>query len=505
MKKNLKKSVANQGMSRREFLKNGTGGMVSLSLPALYLELFRSQVAAAEGFTPVLSNVKFIHIHLNGGALMGLHDGIGPLNSNLAQAGTLTPALLRAQGIYANVLANPSEMPTTIYNNGVRTIRPTNFGGDATAGISPFHNNLYAQLSNETRTGNQVGRAAALPISPDDNTSGANYSIAGMLSAAGITGELTTLFGVSSGPTGNGVGSIYNDPAQKGIPVTRIRDILTAGTNSVFGATANDAFLQKLADISKRLTDRELTRIAEKSRENVQAAYGEYQQKATGGLSPDSLNATSDADVRAVFGLTQQASNSAGLLNSGTFNDRVAHMVYNLMFGRAAMMAINLGGHDYHGNSFSGNQAVRQAEAGLMEGRIIELAARLAKRNNMACVILTTTDGGMSTDPNFDGSNLAAVFGTGDRSALSQAHITTISPGNQVMLTKSFLGAYQANGNVDGNHLLGQDERFSGALALNILSLAGVPERFPVVARMAGLSDATIAAIQAQGLFLRRG
>lgn len=508
MKKNRKENqVAKKGMTRREFLKNGTGGMVSLSLPALYLELFRSQVAQAEGFTPVFSPVKLIHIHLRGGALMGLHDGIGVLNSNLAQAGTLTPAIARAQGVYANVLATPAETPATIYNNGVRSLRPTGFAGNATAGISPFHNNMFAQLSTALNgpAGNQVGRAAALPISPDDNDSGANYSVAGMLSAAGLTGELTTLFGQQSGPTGNGVGSIYNDQSQKSIPVTQIRDILTAGTNSVFGATANDTFLQKIADISKRLTDRELARVAEKSRENVQNAYGEYQRKATGGLTPESMNATNDADVRAVFGLTQQAANTAGLLNSTDFNTRVAHMIFNLMSDRAAMVSLAIGGHDYHGNSFSTVQAPRMADAGTLEGRVIELTARLARRNNMSAVIVTTTDGGMSTDPNFDGSNLNLNLGTGDRGSLSHAHITTVSPAGQVMLTRNFLGAYQANGNVDGNNLFGQDARFSAVIAFNMLTLAGVPERFPVVARMAGLSDATIAAIQANGLFLRRG
>ncbi len=505
MKKNQKETqVTKQGMTRREFLKNGTGGMVSLSLPALYLELLRTEVAHAAGFSPVISPVKYIHIHLVGGGLMGLHDGIGLLNGNLAQAGTLTPALLRAHAIYSSPLANAAEMPTTIYNNGVRSLRPTNFGGNATAGISPFHNNLYAQLSDATKTGNQVGRAAALPISGDDNPAGANYSIAGMLSAAGITGELTTLLGSLSTPTGSSVGSSYNDQSQKSIPVTQLRDILNAGTNSVFG-TAGDPFLQKIADIAKRLTDRELARVAEKSRDNVQNAYGEYQKTATGGLSPETLNATNDADVRAVFGLTQTAATNAAFQGSTDFNSRVAHMVYNTMMGRAANMSISINGHDYHNNSFSGVQAVTMANAGTMEGRIIELSARLAKRNNLSAVIVTTTDGGMGTDPNFDGSDLNAVLGQGDRSSLSHAHITTVSPNGQVMLTKNVLGAHQANGTVDGNNLFGRDVRFSAVMAFNMLTLAGVPERFPVVARLAGLSDATIAAIQAQGLFLRRG
>ncbi len=452
--------------TRREFLATGLIGFSGYVLaPSILNVLARPEFAMAAdpqcAAAPGSAMPGFIHVNLSGGA--SLSSNAPPLGQD---RNPLAKYDLLGLGPDNTFLSDDARSHTAF--QGVR------LSGNKTAGTPAGH--FWLGLSGVTTQATLDKTSfVCICVTSSDDTSSNLLSAMGMVSAAGLTGELLPGLGSRDG-TGTGVGQqpAIVKPAAPLI-VRNYTDI--EGALKPAGSLAtrlSDGRRQKLLELVNSLSGSQARAVASpgsatgtKLAQVVECATGkniELASKADPGIDPG-LNAA----VATLWGI-------APANKTGT-NYAQAAMVFNALKGNSSVTGLDLGGYDYHGNGRAA-QNTKDADAGRTVGLILETANTLQK----PVMIHITSDGSVS-------SNSGAAFGgdfNNDSGNRGQTWILAYDPaGRPAMKNDQFkhqVGYFTAGQGATDQSAVGSAEKSAVAVFANYLAFAKQSAKLDAIA-----------------------
>lgn len=451
--------------SRRDFLATGILGFSGYVLaPSILNVLARPEFAMAADAQCAVSGTgmpAFIHVNLSGGA--SLSSNAPPLGQDRNPLAKYDLLGLGADNLF---LTDDARSHTAF--QGVR------LSGNKNAGTPAGH--FWLGLS-------QAASAAALDktsfvcvcVTSGDDSSNNPASVIGLVSAAGVNGDLLPSLGSRDG-TGSGVGQI---PAiikpDAPLVVRSYADIESAlKPAGSLASRLSEGRRRKLLELVNSLSGSQARAIAAvgsatgtKLAQVVECATGkniELASKADPGIDPG-LNSA----VATVWGIT------AGNKNGGTYAQ--AAMVYNALKGNSAVTGIDLGGYDYHGAGRA-TQNTKDADAGRMVGRIIESANALGK----PVMIHVTSDGSVSSG---SGSAFGGDFNN-DSGNRGQTWVFAYDPnGRPAMKNDQFkhqVGYFTNGQGATDQSAVGSVEKAAACVFANYLAFAKQSAKFDSIA-----------------------
>lgn len=359
------------------------------------------------------------------------------------------------------------------------------FGNVAFAGAPADSTRLAAQLLagiRATASRATLDRTSFLAVCvPLQDDSGNNkIDISGMVTAAGLSGELLPRLGSQETVTG-----VRQEPAVVRPPaplvVNNINDIL--GALAPAGALAsrlNVSQRQNLLRLVNNLSSSQARTLAKPNSSSgqtlsrlIQCVTDKNVQLSTAANPGVDPRLDQSIDVAGLWQMT-----TGGTLFGRGQNDRLfmGTMVYNALKGNAGTVGIDIGGYDYHGNSRQGLTDPRDFDAGQLIGKVLETASLMGKK----VFIQITSDGSVGTP---SGSDINANFES-DRGNGGQSWVLAFNPAGRPALKNA--NSYQlgyfnkGQGAVDQSDV-GSAEKAAKAIFANYLQFAGQTALYPKI------------------------
>lgn len=297
------------------------------------------------------------------------------------------------------------------------------------------------------------------------------------LNAAGAQGSLTNLAGTRNSESGGRSRSpaMSINPAAQPVTINRPEDALAlvniGRLNTVF--SRNQA--QRILKATQRMSEQRINNFSSKSLpEQIKAlvSCGYIQsQDVLNKFSEEAINASSDADVQAVF----------GNLNNGD-DRKTATLAKLVLEGYIGAATIEKGGYDYHNRTRATGEQ-RDESAGVLIGKVLELAARKQKD----LMILVYTDGGVTARAEIDDSNdgRGKYVWSGDSGQRSSAFMMVYRNAGRATLRtgKRQIGWFKESGSVENSAMATSNSsvNLSKAIVANYLALSGEEGRLDAV------------------------
>lgn len=476
MSHRTKKSIS---LTRRQFLAATSSSMAVFTMPAFLHGLLRHEAAQATGSPDWMPNCRAFHVHAAGG-WAGWNTFVG----KTASGSPLSSSTLKFHGV-------PSDGTSRIV---------TGMGAELYDGtISGFTAGFMAATSPEARL---ITRFTIAACNTQDDTSDITSGIIDAMTSTKATGLVSASAGLVNSPNGNGLLSLVKNPASQFIFTRTVGNVINAAAFSAILGNSNPTLLTAIANGMKRVSAAQAeARLGGTATEQRFATmqgqnYDQLTTKITppAGSTPFDMNPTRDADMRAIFNLTEQT--ETNVQNSTNTTLLQATLVHNTLNGNLGMSAIRLNGYDYHGNLDS-DTFNKNVELGTLVGRMCESAYR--KRKQIA--IYLSSDGGLSNNPDYDWTRArgSQVLHTGDRASQSSAALITVGAPEP---SRNFLGYVQANnGQVEDSTPVGSDRMVTATMLANWLKLNGEEARLDKVLADAGFSPLEVAAVKGNIVF----
>jgi hypothetical protein len=376
--------------SRREFLASGligtTGYLVMPTLLSVFAKPMQAFAAAqCEGtaIAGAASLPAFVGVNLaggyafQGGAVIGLGLDRKPIaNYDIVGMGT-------GNGFFSN-----NTQSSTMFSNSVRV------PGDGTVTTTAGKAGLLMSGIKSRVSATTLAKTAMIQVmvtSNDDNSDNLASPL-GMVTSAGLSGDLLGILGTQNTATGIGQKpALAISPPPVFVPKS-FADI-TAALKPANSLTQRLSLAQytKVLDLIKTLSGEQARALASTGAsattlsDLVQCATDKNLQLAAGADPTTAVDPGLNAQVATVWGLAPATKTSA--------NYKSAAIAFNAINGHAMAGMIELGGYDYHGAGRA-SQNASDLRAGQMIGNILETAAILGRK----VVIHVTSDGAVSAN-----------------------------------------------------------------------------------------------------------
>lgn len=440
--------------SRREFL---SAGLLSFSgyliAPSILTILGRAGVAygadeCGGAAATAMRMPAFINLNLSGGAAM---------------ASCTLP--LDAGG---NPLTNYSKVGL-----GSNPATTTEFQGALFSQSSATSQLLAGIRATATATTLQKTSFISIAVPSGDDTSSNKLDATGLVTAAGLAGDLLPKLGNKATATGVGqAAALLTPPAP--LVVRSVNDI--TGALSAAGAIQAKLDQPKRESLAKLING--LSGSQARAISSVNSASGAQLAKLVQCATDKNIELVTTAnpgvdprqDTNTGVANLWQMANGATVAGQGQ-NDRIAMgaMVYNSIKGNAGAAGIDIGGFDYHGQSRTQTNQ-KDADAGRVLGMILESAAIMGK----PVMVYVTSDGSVGAA---DGSDVNAGF-NGDRGTGGFAFVFAFNPTARPAMKNDRAGAWQlgeftASGQSSNDQtLVGTPDKAAAAVFANYLKFA---------------------------------
>ncbi len=439
--------------SRREFLGTGllgfSGFMMAPSVLTVLSGLEQAHAAGDECETKASNRLPaFISVNLAGGA--ALAGNYIPLD----QGGQLLPSY--------DVLGMGATPPVE------REFQGVGFAGVNNGRLtSQFLAGLRTTASQTTRD-KTAFFAVCVPLQDDSNNNKIDPS--GLVTAAGLAGELLPKLGMRETPTGvRHEYAMVRPPAP--LIVNNINDLTGALTPAGTLATRLDNNQRRsLLSLVSKLSGSQAAAIRSPNSASG-STLAKLVECATGKNVSLAAQTTLGVDPRqdTTVGLsTLWGMPTAGNQFGRSQNERVimGSMVYNALKGNAGAVGLDIGGYDYHGNNRVDVTDVRDNDAGQLVGKILESAAAM----NQKVFIQVQSDGSVGAPR---GSDINASF-TGDRGAGGMSYILVFDPAGRPASKPGYqIGHFTAGQGAADNSVVGSAEKAGAAVFANYMKFAG--------------------------------
>ena len=289
------------------------------------------------------------------------------------------------------------------------------------------------------------------------------------LNAAGAQGSLTNLAGTRNSESGGRSRSpaMSINPSAQPVTINRPEDALALVNIGRLNSIFSNSQAQRILKATQKMSEQKIQNFSSQSLpEQIKAlvSCGYIQsQDILNKFSEDSINASRDADVQAVF----------GNLNSGDYR-KTATLAKLVLEGYIGAATIEKGGYDYHNRTRASGE-VRDEQAGDLIGKVLELAARKQKD----VMVLVYTDGGVTARAEIDDSNngRGKYVWSGDSGQRSSAFMMVYRHAGKAILRtgKRQVGWFKESGSVENSAMVTSNSsvNLSKAIVANYLSLSG--------------------------------
>lgn len=386
--------------TRRDFLSQGLITGTAWALMPTALDLVVNKAMAADDCVfrddfPL--QAPFIMLDLSGGCnMMGSGVAVGGVGGQADRKVGAIDIDYRSLGLPANLKPTDANFDTTV-GLAFHSASPMLEGIKATAGaavLNKMDGIIFPNIS-DNDTGNN-------PSNP-----------AYFLSKAGAIGKLAALGGTRNSTSGgNSAPAGGVNPALAPVQLesaTDARGLTSLGKlGNGFAAATKDSKIDRILRATASLSDKKLESI---NRRNLPEALKKIvscnisvtpdQIKA---FSPDALDPSRDASVRAAFPEAYNATanaqgvftnlNITSAVDGSSSNDqrRVSTLAYLALKGYVGVGTIEIGGYDYHLGGTRTQANAKDKRAGAMLGRIMTLARLMGKD----CFVGMITDGAVA-------------------------------------------------------------------------------------------------------------
>ncbi len=424
-------------VSRRDFLAHGMIPFAAAAFMPNWMKLLSPESAMAQVKCPedVSSMIPFIQLNLGGGA--GLAANYVPMDEGRQ--------LLDSYDIIG--LGNNQVPVTRVFGNAP-------FAGN---GISNVLTGI--QSAAQTATQNNTAFIGFCVQSRDDSSE--NYFAAnGLVHKAGLVGSKLPALGSRDSNSGIGqLSALYSPPSP--LIVKSYNDIANSLAYTAGLAALNQTQKEKLTKLIGDLNSAQARKLAATSSgakfQELLTCVGiknsELVQQGTAAVDP-----RSNAAVAGIWGL-------AANTNANSESFVLGSMAYNTILGQAGSSSFDKGGYDYHGNSRANVTNVRDREAGVLIGRILETARVL----NKPVFLMVTTDGAVSAEKS---ASPTTDFNS-DRGSAGMVYTFLYHPDGRPATTDFQVGHYTKTGqSADTDFIIGgSPELATQAVFLNWLKM----------------------------------
>jgi hypothetical protein len=312
----------------------------------------------------------------------------------------------------------------------------------------------------------------AVPLG--DDTSNNQIDPTGLVTAAGLTGDLLPKLGTRGTTTGvNQMAAKITPPAP--LVVRNIADLTGAlSPASALTTTLTDVNQRKsLLRLVSNLSTTQAREVAS-SNSSSGTALAKLVQCATDKNIELSTNPNPGIDPlqdtnTGLSDLWQMRNNQDALGQSSGNRVVMGSMVYNALKGNSGAVGLELGGYDYHGNNRITVQDARDFNAGQLVGLILQSAAVMGQK----VFVTVTSDGSVGAG----GGAAAGADYTGDRGSGGASYVLAFDPAGRPAMKNDRNGAHQLGwfGNGQGavdTSLTGSAELAGIATFANYLAFA---------------------------------
>lgn len=439
--------------TRRDFLATGLMSFSGyLMAPSILTILGRAGVAHAAdecGAGAATARLPaFVNLNLSGGA--SLASNTIPLDAG------------------GNPLTNYSRVglgsnPTTV----------TEFQGALFSQSAATNQMLAGIRATASATTIQKTSFISIAVPSGDDTNGNQLDPSGLITAAGLAGELLPKLGRRASATGVGQAAALLAPPAP-LVVRSITDITNALAPA--GAIATRLDQSKRESLARLINGLSVSQARTVASPN--SASGTQLAKLVQCATDKNieLTASTNPGVDPRQDTNLGVSNAWQMGNTGAVagqnqNDRIAMgaMVYNALKGNAGSVGLDLGGYDYHGNARATTNQ-RDNDAGRVLGMILESAAAM----NQPVMVYVSSDGSVGSA---DGSDINAQF-NGDRGTGGFAFIFAFHPNARPAMKNDRAGAWQlgeftASGQSSNDQtIVGTPDKAAAAVFANYLKFA---------------------------------
>jgi hypothetical protein len=465
---NWAKAGHQKPVTRREFLAHGLIPFAAATFMPNWLKLLSPEAALAQTACPTGGSgmVPFIQLNLEGGA--GLAANYVPMSQDRQ--------LLPSYDIIG--LGSPQNL------NVVRVFNNAPFAGN---GVSNVLTGLQSAANQATQNNTAF---LGLCVQSRDDSSENYFACNGLVHRAGLVGTRLPSMGNRDSASGiNQMPALFSPPSP--LVVRSFNDL----SNSL-GYTASLAALsqtqrEKLTKLVSDLNTSQARKLAtvnngQQMQDLLKCAGIKNTELVRDGAA--AVDPRTNAGVANVWGLNAQSQ-----LNSESFV--LGSMVYNTILGNAGSASFSKGGYDYHGNDRQTVTNVRDREAGVLIGRILETARVL----NQPVFLMVTSDGAVSSDASATpgGSNFNS-----DRGSAGMVYCFLYDPNGRPATTDFQIGHYGTTQNpnsqsADTSFIIGGNpELATQAVFLNWLKMNNKLDLYNVVVpRGRGFDTAQIAQV----------
>ncbi len=445
--------------SRRDFLSTGllsfSGLVMAPSILSVLAKPEFAMAASSDGcdVAAVTRLPAFVNVNLSGGAALSGNVIM------LDQGGNALPSYsILGQGPGAPIVENEFQ---GVGFHGVRNGRLA----------SQFLAGLRSTATQATRDKTSF-LTVAVPLG--DDTSNNRIDPTGLITAAGLTGDLLPKLGNRGTATGvNQSAGKLSPPAP--LVVQNINDL--TGALSPASSLTDKLSLTQRKSLLKLVSNLSSTQAAEVSASNSSSgtALKKLVQCATDKNIELSTNTNPGIDPRqdtnqALANLWQMGNNQNAIGQSQNQRVIMGSMVYNALKGNSGAVGIELGGYDYHGNDRVTVQDARDFTAGQLVGQILQSAATM----NQKVFVTVTSDGSVGAG----GNSAAGDNYTGDRGSGGAQYILAFDPAARPAMAnpskgaKHQLGWYNNGQGAVDTSLTGSAEQAAIATFANYLAFA---------------------------------
>lgn len=424
-------------VTRREFLAHGLIPFAAATFMPNWMKFLSPEYSSAQANCPAGGSnmIPFIQLNLEGGA--GLAANFVPMN---AQRQVLNSYNIIGLG-----------------SNQIAIERAFNNAPFAGNGVSNVLTGLRSAIAAQTEANTAF---LGLCVQSRDDSSENYFAVNGLVHRAGLVGSRLPHLGDKDSRSGiNQLPAVFSPPS----PLV-VRNFASVANSMAYTASLAGLTQPQKERLSRLVADlngsqaRKLAAVnnGAQMQDLLNCAGVKNQQLIREGAA--AVDPRTNAQVSQIWGGINANT------GQGDQNLVFGTMVFNTILGNAGSASLSIGGYDYHNNDRATVTNVRDRNAGVVMGRILETARVL----NRPVVLMVTTDGAVSATqsetPNSDFNS--------DRGSAGMVYMFMYNPAGRPVTTDFQVGHYTNGQSADTAFVIGGNPELAAqAVFLNWLRL----------------------------------